>query len=85
MQPSQSFITFLAVYFLALKMVPHVKVLDVKTNDTGGPREFRGLMGWGHPPGDLDWGVVGGRQWRGGGMGYGTVRWCIGKGIKSGV
>ena len=50
--------------------------------ETGEPREFRGLRGWGvgrgwrHPPGD---------RGRGGGIGSGTVRGWTKRVIKSGV
>jgi hypothetical protein len=49
--------------------------------ETGGPREFRGLVGWGMGGEGIL--VVAGGQ--GGGMGCGTVGGWTGRGMKSGV
>jgi hypothetical protein len=49
--------------------------------ETGGPREFRNLVGFGVGGGDILVEAEGG----GGGMGCGTVKGLPGRGIKSGV
>jgi hypothetical protein len=49
--------------------------------EMGGPREFKGLVGWVVGGGNN---LIGDRGW-GGGMGCGTVGGCFGVGIRSGV
>lgn len=69
------------IYSTGLPGLGSVREDALNPQDTGGPREFRGLMGQGLGAGKFSWRQGG----QGGGMGCGTIAGWTRRGIKSEV